>query len=64
LLFYIPSQQTLAVHALNTDCLVASNGICTKRNTAQFGLLLFEYACEKNNIMNMQKNEMANFSFG
>ena len=38
-------QQTLAVHALNTDCLAclaASNGICTKGNMARFGLLLFE----------------------
>jgi len=26
----------------NTNCLAVLNGICTKRNTAQFELLLFE----------------------
>ena len=28
--------------SFSTDCLAVSNGVCTKRNTAQFGLLLFE----------------------
>ena len=46
LLLFIPLQQALAAHALNTDCLAASNGVCTKRNTSRntawFGLLLVE----------------------
>ena len=32
----------------NADCLAASNGICTKRNTARFGLLLFENEVNNN----------------
>ena len=30
------------------DCLATSNGICTKRNMAQFGLLLFENEVNNN----------------
>ena len=37
-----------------TNCLAASNGVCTKRNTAQFGLLLFE---------NVVKNNMTTYPF-
>jgi len=32
----------------NTDCLTASNGVCTKRNTAQFGLLMVENEVNNN----------------
>ena len=32
----------------NTDCLAASNGVCTKRNTARFELLLFENEVNNN----------------
>ena len=46
--FYMPCQQTLAVHALNIDCLAALNGICTKRNTARFRLLLFKNKVNNN----------------
>jgi len=38
----------LAVHALNIDCLSASNGVCTKKNTAQFRLLLFDNKVNNN----------------
>ena len=32
----------------NIDCLAASNAICTKRSTTQFGLLLFESEVNNN----------------
>jgi len=32
----------------NTDFLFASNGVCTKRDTAQLGLLLLENEVNKN----------------
>ena len=48
LVLSIPCQQTQAAHSLDTDCLAASNGICTKRNTAQFGLVLFENKVNNN----------------
>ena len=32
----------------NTDCLATSNGVCTKRNTAQFGLLLVKNKVNNN----------------
>jgi len=32
----------------NTDCLAASNGVCTKRNMARFGLLLVENEVNNN----------------
>jgi len=35
----IPHQQSLVAHAA---IVIASNGVCTKRNTARFELLLFE----------------------
>ena len=35
-------------HAFYTDCLAASNSICTKRNMAWFGPLLFENKVSNN----------------
>ena len=43
----IPPPKLGSAHP-NTDCLAASNGICTKRNTVQFKLLLFENEVNNN----------------
>jgi len=40
LVHFYPTPAKLVAHAHNTNCLVASNGVCTKINMAQFGLLL------------------------
>ena len=39
---FYPTPAKLGSVRPNTDCLAALNGICTKRNTARFELLLFE----------------------
>jgi len=46
-LYHITKPLTMAAHALNADYLAASNGICTKRGMARFGLLLFENEVNK-----------------
>jgi len=42
LVCFYPTPAKLGSTSPNVDCLAASNGICTKRNMAQFELLLFE----------------------
>jgi len=39
---FYPTPAKLGSAHPNTDCLAASNGVCTKRNTAQFELLLIK----------------------
>jgi len=46
--FYPTTPAKLGSTRLNTDCLAALNGVCTKRNTAQFKLLLFEKEVNNN----------------
>jgi len=36
-LLSIPCQQTMAAHALNTDCLATSNGVCNKKRRPILG---------------------------
>jgi len=42
LVHFYPTAAQLVSARPNTDCLAASNGVCTKRSKAQFELLLFE----------------------
>ena len=46
--FYLSTPAKLGSTRPNTDCLAASNGVCTKRNTAQFELLPFENEVNNN----------------
>ena len=46
--FYPTTPAKLGSARPNTDCLAASNGVCTKRNTARFGLLLVENEVNNN----------------
>ena len=45
---FYPTTAKLGSARPNTDCLTALNGVCTKRNTAQFGLLLVEKEVNNN----------------
>ena len=47
-LTFYSTPANLAAHTLNIDCLAASDGVCTKRKTAWFGLLLFKNKVNNN----------------
>jgi len=46
--FYPTTPPKLGSAHPNTDCLAASNGVCTKRNMARFELLPFENEVNNN----------------
>ena len=48
LVFFFLTPAKLSSARPNTDCLAALNGVCTKRNTAQFELLLFKNKVNNN----------------
>ena len=45
---FYPTPAKLGSTHPNTDCLAALNGICTKRNTARFEMLLLESEVNNN----------------
>jgi len=48
LVCFYPTPANLSTARPNTDCLAASNGVCTKSNMARFALLLAENEADNN----------------